>query len=261
MVKLLLNKTIPCQLEMRGITTMDEKILIKFVSSFVLGDGALSSLKSYFRTDTNGIERPSLNNKIKNSKYYFKQISVHQDYVSFQKEIIENITSVKIYTAPAYVDKRGYHCKEQLNLTSQCHPFFTKIRERMYFEGKKQIDPHYLKNYDLQTFAFFYMDNGWIENTIQKSGAIYTRVGLATHAYSYGDVLLLKNFLKEKFDFNFDIRRHKQKSGEYKFYLRNSKDNSKRFLNSIYDYIFPSYEYKFSTERLTPVLERDDDIV
>lgn len=231
---------------------MDEKIFTKLVSSFVLGDGALSSLKSYPRTDENGNERSSLNNKIKNSHYYFKQISIHSDYSDYQKEVLENLTMVTKAINPEYIDSRGYKCQEQISLNTMSHPFYTTMRERFYFEGKKQIDPHYLKLWDEQTMAFFYMDNGWIECQEQKSGNIYIRVGLATHAYSYGDVALLCNWMKEKFDFNFDIKRHMQKSGEYKFYLRNSKDNSKRFLDAVYSYVFPSFEYKFSSERFTP---------
>lgn len=237
---------------------MDEKIFIKFVTSFVLGDGALSSLKSYARTDEDGNIRDSLNGKQKNSRYYFKQLSIHSDYVDFQKNILENLTKVSTTINPEYIDKRGYSCKEQISLYTLFHPTYTKIRERFYFEGKKQLDPHYMKLWDEQTLCFFYMDNGWIDNVEQKSGKIYTRVALATHAYSYGDVSLFSDWIKEKFDLNFDIKRHKQKSGEYKFYLQNSKDNAARFLNKIHKYSFPSFDYKFSTERFTPYKKGDD---
>jgi len=242
---------------------MDEKLFIKYVSSFVLGDGALSSLKSNFRTDEFGNERPSLTNKIKNSHYYFKQLSTHLDYVNFQTEILENLTSVATKIVPAYTDKRGYLCKEQLNISSKYHPTYTKMRERFYFENKKQIDPHYLKLWDEETIAFFYMDNGWIDCKENAGGDIYVRTSLATHAFSYGDVILFKDWMKEKLDFNFDVKRHKLKSGEYKFYLSNSKDNSKRFLDKIYKYCFPSFEYKFSTERFTPFksIKKGDDII
>lgn len=246
---------------MRSVTTMDEKIFTKFVSSFVLGDGALSSLKSYARMDENGVERPSKNNKKKNSHYYFKQLSSHLDYTSFQSEVLEYLTPVYTITAPAYIDNRGYNCSEQINISTRYHPFYTKMRERVYFEGKKQLDPHYMKLWDEQTVCFFYMDNGWIDCSEKRGGDIYKRVALATHAYSYGDVSLFKDWMKERFDFNFDIKRHKQKSGEYKFYLQNSKDNSSRFLDAIYKYCFPSFEYKFSTERFTPYKNKGGDIV
>ena len=221
---------------------MDEKLITKYISSFVWGDGALSSINEKYNQ--------------KNSQYYFKQLAVHKDYIDFQKEILENLSSVRVDYMEGYTDKRGYKCKPQYGLFSKKLPFFTKMRERFYFEGKKQIDPHYLKLWDEQSLCFFYMDNGWIDNTEQKSGKIYTRTSLATHAYSYGDVLLIKTFLKEKFDLNFDIQRHTQKSGEYKFYLKNSKENSMRFLDKIHKYSFPSFEYKFSTERFSPYKER-----
>ena len=237
---------------------MNEKMLTKLVSSFVWGDGALSSLKAYSRIEEDGTQRDSINNKIKNSHYYLKQLSVHRDYVEYQSEVLNNLTSCRISVNPSYVDKRGYACKEQLELHTKYLPFFTKMRERFYFEGKKQIDPHYLKLWDEQSVCFFYMDNGWIDCSEQKSGNIYVRVALATHAYSYGDVSLISDWLKKRFDFNFDIKRHKQKSGEYKFFLQCSKDNAKRFLDKIYPYAFPSFDYKFSFERFTPYKKGDE---
>lgn len=239
---------------------MDEKLKVKYVSSFVFGDGALSSLKSYSRILEDGTERKSLSGKTKNSKYYIKQLSIHEDYMNFQSEILENITSYSMSKTPSHIDKRGYTCKEQISLYSSCHPFFTRMRERFYINGVKQIDPHYLKLWDEESLCFFYMDNGWLEKKENKDGTFYIRVGLATHAYSYGDVLLIQKWIKEKFNIMFDIKRHKQKSGDYKYILRNSKDNSKKFLDKIYKYSFPSFEYKFLPDDL-PLSLKGDDII
>ncbi len=216
---------------------MDKKLIIKYVSSFVLGDGALSSVRSEYNQ--------------RNSHYYFKQLSIHDDYVLFQKEVIENITKTRMDFVEGYTDKRGYLCKPQYSLHSMYHPFFTKMRENFYFEGKKQIHPHYLKLWDEQSLCFLYMDNGWIEYDERKNKEIYIRASLATHAYSYGDVQILRDWIKNRFDINFDIKKHKQKSGEYKFYLQNSKDNSKRFLDKIYKFSLPSFKYKFCPNGLT----------
>lgn len=230
---------------------MNEKDMLYFVTSFALGDGAIASGKIY----------PYEKTTVKNCHYYLKQISEHSDYVEYQKKILENLGRVTISTIASYVDKRGYSIKEQLSLTTTRLPFFTSIRERFYNNGVKQVDPHYMKLWNVETFAYFYMDNGWVEKTIQKSGKEYVRVGLATHAYSYGDVVLLQNKLKE-LGFLFDIKRHRQKSGEYKFYLRNSKENAIDFLNKTYKYSLPSFQYKFSIERLAPLYEEEDgDIV
>ena len=161
-----------------------------------------------------------------------------------------------------YVDKRGYTCKEKLNLTTMCHPFYTKMRKNFYLDGRKMIHPHYMKLWTEQTLAILYMDDGWLEKTLNKNGTIYYRIGIATHNFTYGDNILLKKFIKEKFAIEFDVQRQKQKSGEYKWYLRNSKNNSLRFIDLISPYIFPSFEYKINKSvQLAPENNQDEDIV
>lgn len=233
---------------------MDKKELTKIISSFVIGDGALSNLKQY---KGNGAYE---SNKIKNSKYYLKQLAIHKDYVEWQAEILENITQTKMTFNPSYIDSRGYSCKEQLSLYTKCHPFFTEMRKRIYINNKKTIDPHYLKLWDAKSLAILYMDNGWLEKKINKNGAIYYRLALATHTFSYGDNMLFKKLIKEKYSIEFDIMKHKQKSGEYKFYLRNSKDNSLRFIDLVSPFILPSFEYKIN-KSVQPTPFEGEDIV
>lgn len=240
---------------MRCVTTMDDKIFTKLVSSFLLGDGGLSNLKHYGK----GKGEYQIN-KEKNSKYYIKQLSIHSDYMDWQANVLETLTRVSKTIIPEYKDSRGYNCREQINLYTMCHPFYTKMRNNFYLNNEKIINPHYLKLWDEETLAFLYMDNGWIEKEKKKNGSIYYRIGIATHAFSYGDNMLLKKMIKEKYAIEFDIKRHKQKSGEYKFYLRNSKDNSLRFIDLIEKYVFPSFQYKIDKSvQLTP--ENQDEYI
>lgn len=230
----------------------DKKVLTKYLACFVMGDGSLTSLESPYLKKLG--REYKLKNLIKNSCYKLKQLSTHKDLVDFQAEVIENITSVSVKTQPAYIDKRGYSIKEQLILSSKTHPFFTTMRQRLYLEGKKVVNPHDLNLLDAEFCAHLYMADGWIEEKQNKNGSWYIRSAIATHAYSYGDNLLIKQAIKEKLGVEFDIKRHKQKSGEYKFYLRNSKDNANRFLEAVYPFLLPSFEYKLGNQfvRSTP---------
>jgi len=242
---------------MRGVTTMENrKELTKLVSSFVIGDGALSSLKQYGKGKGNyEIGRE------KNSKYYLKQLATHKDYIEWQADILENLTKIRISCIEEFVDSRGYtnHCKYELS--TMCHPFYTTMRKNFYLNNEKIIHPHYLKLWDEKSLAILYMDDGWLEKKLNKDNTIYYRIGIATHNYSYGDNMLLKQFIKEKFSIEFDINRHKQKSGEYKWYLRNSKENSLRFIDLVEPYIFNSFSYKVDksiSTQLTPTTEGED---
>lgn len=242
---------------MRCVTTMDlnRKELIKLVSSFVIGDGALSNLKRYPVNGKHGEKRE------KNSKYYLKQLSTHRDYVEWQASILEGLTKVSITTTSEYIDNRGYKCKEQLVLKTHCHPFYTQMRQNFYINNFKIINPHYLKLWDAQTLAILYMDDGWLEKTQREDGKIYYRIGISTHSYTYGDNMLLKEMIKEKFAIEFDIQKHKQKSGEYLYYLRNTKDNSLRFIDLVAPYVLSSFQYKIEKSVQLAPGNQDEDIV
>ena len=233
---------------------MDTKELTNLISSFIIGDGALSNLKHYGKGKGNYEI-----NKTKNSKYYLKQLSIHKDYIEWQASILENLTRVSMNTVKEYIDSRGYKAKEQIHLSSMCHPFYTTMRQNFYINNEKIISPHYLKLWNEQSMAILFMDDGWLEKTLNENGTIYYRVGIATHSFTYGDNMLLKKMIKEKFAIEFDIKKHKQKSGQYKFYLRNSKNNSLRFLDLISPFVFPSFFYKIDMSvQLTPNNKGDD---
>lgn len=232
----------------------NKKDLTKYIWGFTLGDGGLSSLKPYNRVEetdrknTTGSKRTGIN-----SHYYLKQLSIHRDYVEWQASILEEITATTIVENNSYVDNRGYNIKPQLVLTTRNHPVYTTMRERIYYNGIKAISPHDLKLLDWEVAAIFYMDDGWLDARETKTKGLYIRTSIASHSYTYGDNTLLRDAFAEKLGIHFDTKRHKQKSGEYKWYLQTSKDNAKRFLEGITPYIKPSFEYKL-VERLAPII-------
>lgn len=239
----------------------DKKELTKYVASFVLGDGALFSLKRYNNVEERKVERPQYD-RPKNSHYYLKQVADHRDYVNWQTEILSDITSVRQSYQDGYVDNRGYSIKSQIILTTAAHPFYTNLRERLYLDNRRVISPHDLKLFDAETLACLYMDNGWLEAEHRTTTGVYVRVGLGTHAYSYGDNLLLRDFILGLIGCEFNIQRHRQKSGEYKFYLRAKKDHAKRFVDTIARYVLPSFEYKIDYSRtVSPIHNMGGDIV
>lgn len=232
---------------------MEKLNILKYVTAFVAGDGGLSDLKNRNPEPIKRRETPSR----KNSKYYLKQIDTHLDYIEWQREILENITSTSISHTDPYIDKRGYHCSGQYSLSTSCHPFFTEIRKRVYNQRGRVLDHHYMKLWDWESFATIYMDNGWIENAQREKG-IWTRVSIATMSFSYAENKMLRDYMAEKYNVHFDVNHKTARSGEIHYFLRATKRNALYFLDNISKYVLPSYEYKVST-RLTPA--KDDDIV
>lgn len=244
---------------MRCVTTMETKDFIKKVWAFTLGDGGLSSTKSYYLVENRKYER-SWYNREKQSHYYIKQREDHKDYIDWQANYLEQLTSVRIQYNEAYTDKRGYTCKGQFELHTKNHPIYTILRNRIYLNGTKCISEHDLHLLDWEVMAIFYMDDGWIDVQERKRVDTYVRIGIASHNYTYGDQLMLRKAIKEKLSIEFNIRKHLQKSGECMFYLEAKKEHAKRFLEGISKFILPSYEYKLDFRKCNSE-KSDDDIV
>ena len=199
---------------------MVKKEFVKNIFTSFLGDGGLYI--SYKCTNPNAY-------------FQFSQLDIHQDYIDWMYNFLSELTSVRIVnTTP----EKG---KPYTRLITKTNPIYTKIYKRVYFARRKVIDPHYLKLLDWQSLARWYMDDGslllgdkrWPGNQIK----IYSQ------AFSYADNWLLKKYLKEEFDLEFNI--NKLTKGDYFLYYLNlrSKDFVK-FVDGISEYVFPSFEYK-----------------
>ena len=203
----------------------DKKILVKYLGAFLLGDGCLS-LSS---------------NHSKNARYSLSQLAIHKDYVEWQASILENITSVSVWKKDAWVDKNNVNHRDILYLKTKSVPFYTTLYRRNYINGRKIVSVHDLKQFDYECMAIWMMDDGsiWIN---KYNNPIIT---LCTNNFSHGDVMLLQQMLREKFDIDANIVKQRSKKGNIQFVLRIARnEQSKYLLDAIRPYILPSFEYK-----------------
>lgn len=192
------------------------------IASFVIGDGSLPK-------------------NAKNARYSCKQILAHEDYIRWQAEILSRVTPVKIYFGEAKVDSNGVNHQKTISVETRSHPFFQTLRDRNYFQGRKTVSLHDVKNFNWQSLAIWYMDDGYILRSDNKyhSGNVF----LCTDNFSHAEVLTLQKLLYAKFDLQFDTRK---RNDTYRLMLKGK--NSHRFLEGIAPFVFPSFQYKLHTE-------------
>ena len=184
----------------------DNKELMKLCSFIVMSDGGLYKDKN-----------------CNNYKFFMNIEAEHLDYIEYCKDILDNISSAKIYNR-----------KEQLIIESKTHPFLTKIHDRIYTGNYKGLDPHAFKLFDWECLAILFMCDGC--STIKKG---YVDVSLNLKRLSYGDQLFLKKALKDKMNLEWNINRQ----NNY-YYLRLRSKDINSFYNGIKPYILPSFSYK-----------------
>ena len=229
---------------MGGVETMNkEAYLTKIVAASLLGDGS--------------VHIP--NDGSINAAFSMAQVVDHRDHVDFIKNLLEDITRVKTWE----IQPKLGNSRRQYHMQTMRHPFYTKFRHRMYGTGIKAIDPHYLTFMDYEMLAIWYMQDGSLSTTphIRETGN-YNRkeLFLYSNSFSYGDNMLLKDCLKEKFAIESNIRHSKGKTGNITYFLSIYKKCIDTFLEGVTPFIQPSFQYKLQV-RTVDSLKKDDDIV
>jgi len=206
----------------------DKKELTKLCSFIVMGDGGV------YNTTGSG-----------NFSFIMNMLKKNLDYVELCADVLSNVTNVKIEDRKLS-NNDGYIRQSQVTLSTPRHPFFTKLRERIYTDKYKGIDPHALKMLDFEALSFLYMSDGCLSIDFRPEIGMVNpsyNVTLNMKRLSYGDQMLLKNALKDKLDLEFNII----KGGKY-FLLRLRTKDVNKFMKGIRPYITPSFSYKILDE-------------
>lgn len=209
---------------------MSEKYLTKIIAASLLGDGGV-----YIPPDGS-----------KNAHYVLRQIAEHKDYVDYMRERIEFKIGTRTQTYNPKPTDIMKNPKPTLSLITRVHPFFTKFRERMYPNGHKVVDPHYLTLIDYEFLAIWYMEDGTLVNTPNpKVSKDYIRqeVYLYSLCFSWADNKLLSKAIYEHTGLHWNVQRHHSKGNiYYKLYL--ARKDIPSFMEGIGPYILPSFRYK-----------------
>lgn len=190
---------------------IDKKELVKKISYMATFDGGL-----YKRG--------------KNASFIMNMRKENLDYVLWVKKTLDEITSSIISDRPDY-NTDGCIRSEQIRLYSKVHPFFTTIHNRVYIDNHKVIDPHMLTLMDEESLAIIFMADG--------SASMKNGIRLHTKGFSYADNMALSNSIYKKLGLRTNINRH----NKY-FELRLKSADIGKFVDTVKEYICPSFRYK-----------------
>jgi hypothetical protein len=199
--------------------------LSKFVSWSVAGDG-------YVGYSTHN----------KNAHYSIQRSPEHKDYL----DVIAN-KFVGLQDCTVRIDEysRKDNGKTVLDLRTNSHPLFSRIRERQYIQNHRVIDPHQCTMLDWEAAALLYMDDGSI--CYNNKGSMIIR--LSTCAYSYAEQDLLRKTFIEKLGVIWNINRN---GNLWQLNLSNKSRDT--WFNGIAPSVVDSYMYKLpeSLQKVAP---------
>jgi hypothetical protein len=213
----------------RGSTTTvrDNKYITKIVAASLLGDGYLNRTKTEHQ----------------NSYFELKQLSIHKDYIDHISEILQDITSITTDIVNSHIDSRGFKSNERIRIRTKTHPFYTKFRHRMYPNGHKVIDPHYLTLLDAEFLAHLFMEDG---SKYTQDGK-YHRIVLCSESFSFAENIQLSKAIEEKLGVKWFVKNHvSSTSGNHCYRLQLWTKDVEKFCKLIEPFIQPSFYYKIN---------------
>lgn len=200
----------------------------------------LSKLVSYMATFDGGVYPTG-----KNCSFIMNMRKENLDYLEWVAEVLSNITSVQMKEQPNY-NTDGYNRKPLVRLWTKAHPYFNKIRDRLYIGSHKVLDPHMLKLMDAEALAIIFMADG--STSLDKRWTNpHCNFSLNTKGFSYNDNMALSKTIYERCG----IRTRVHKHNKY-FYLSIKTSDVLKFVDLIFPYLKESFYYKL--ERVAPAL-------
>ena len=128
--------------------------------------------------------------------------------------------------------------KPQLVLSTVQHPKLFKIRNRIYLNGKKVLDPHLVKFLDAEAFTIMFMADGSSSYAAKGAPQYY----IHTNMLSYPENCYLQIAIREKLGIDFNVVQNK---GLWELRMRAASLDT--MLETIAPHILDCYAYKFKT--------------
>jgi len=209
----------------------------------------LSKLVYYMSTFDGGVYKTG-----KECSFIMNMREENLDYISWVEETLSYITSVTKKLQPDY-NTDGYNRQPLIRMWTKSHPYFSKVRERIYIDNKKVLDPHVLTLLDDEALAIIFMTDGSTAADNRWTNP-HCGITLCTKGFSYFDNLALSKAIYEKTRVRTSVCRH----GKY-FYLNIKSADHILFVETILPFVKPSFYYKL--ERIAPALKHklDGEIV
>ena len=204
----------------------DKKRLMKLMSFLTMSDG------SVYRGRGAG-----------NCLFSLSATEDHKDFIDYCAGVVGNITSSKVMLVEREPPRRNL-----LKLYTPVHPYFNKLRDRIYVGNYKSLDSHALKMLDFEALAILYMADGCLGKWERAPDKCSYTTTINMCRLSYGDQWLLKKAIKDKTGIEFNV----VKTGGKYFTLRLRRPYLQQFMDGIRPFILGSFNYKLISEQVAP---------
>lgn len=180
-----------------------------------------------------------------------------EEYIRWKANKIECLLTPRGVKIETFNDKHHRELKKScINFYTISHEYLNFLYNLLYLNGKKTLTEDNLSRLDALSLAVWLMDDGSLDrrkSKVRKDGTrIYTsaRFRICTCSKDGKIEKIVCKVLKEKFDLDFTVTRHKKD-----YYIANcNTKNFKKLVDIVEPYFISSMKYKIDTSFLGKII-------
>lgn len=169
------------------------------------------------------------------------------DYMLYKVKILEYLTSCWVKEGITVLNGKDF---ANIKMQTKSHPFYTKLMDHLYFDGRRTVDEHVMKCLTPMGLALWYQDDGCLANNDN-----FLTPFIYTYAYSKTEVEMMSRMLQKMFGLQWRCNRQ----GKY-YALRLRRSDREAFYELIKPYIQPCMEYKIEDDNKRPRKDRGESV-
>lgn len=175
---------------------------------------------------------------------------ITESLINYKEEILNQISNVRTYRhirdrgIKQTINNKEYNRKITYVVQTNKHPYFSKLRDKLYFSTGKQVSMEVLQYLNEEGLALWFMDDGYLD--YKKSN--HTRnLRLCTDSFDELSIKNIQRMFLEKYSIESKLYMHNAGYGrESKPRVSFNANNSQKLICLIYKYFVPEMLYKIN---------------
>lgn len=175
---------------------------------------------------------------------------ITKSLIDYKAGILSQISGVSVYRhnrdrgPTQIINNKVYNRKLTYVVQTNQHPYFAKLRDRMYLEGNKQVSLDSLMDLTDEGTALWFMDDGYLD---YKASSCTRNLRICTDSYDELSIKNIQRFFLECYGIVSKVYMHNAGHGrDSKPRVSFNAENSQKLICIMYKYFVPELLYKIN---------------
>ena len=172
--------------------------------------------------------------------------------IDYKQDLLDSISGVNTYRHTRdrgntqRIDNKTLGRKLSYVVQTNQHPYFSKLRDRLYFDGSKQVSYSVLEDLTDEGLALWLMDDGYLD---YKKSSATRNLRICTDSFDDLSIKNIQRYFLEYYNIETKVYMHNAGHGRKPGpRISFNAENSQKLICMVYRYFVPEMLYKINLQ-------------